>query len=119
MVALAASTVHSCVTAVHHLSLSPTMTAGSDPQNNSFPNHRGSAQGVVTAFAAAVEVEEVEGGMLAQQTLGDKAEVVKAALAYVVEAVNTRQIASVRCDIVAAARSLESPAQAQCRVMCY
>lgn len=107
MVALTARAVRSCVMAVHHLSLSSTRKAGSGPQNNSCPNHRGSAQPVVTAVAAAVEVEEGEVGMLAQQTLGGKAEVVKAAMAYVVEAVNTRQIASVRCDIVVAVRILE------------
>jgi len=96
------------------LPYSSTKQADNGPQGTICPNRPGSAQTSVVA----VETAEVA-GTLAQLMLDGTEEAVKAVVADVTEAASTLWTASVRCDIVAEARSLDSLAQERCMVTCY
>jgi hypothetical protein len=93
----------------------PITQAGNGLRSKLFLNRPGNAQPIVAVVAEAVEAVN----MSARLKLCGRVAAVEAAVASAIEAVSTLSIASVRCGIAAAARSLESLVQAQCREMCY
>lgn len=86
-------------------------------QDKPCPNRHGSALTIAVAEPAAAEEAEAA-GMFARKKLDGMLEAAKAVLANVTGTASTLWAALVQCGIVAGARSLGSPVQARCMVMC-
>jgi hypothetical protein len=115
VVSIAARAALLCTWTIGHLSPAPITQADNGLQSKVFLNRPGNAQPLVAVVAEAVEAVNMSDRLM----LGDRVAAVEAAVAGAIEAVSTPSIASVQCGIAAAARSLESLVQAQCREMCY